>query len=768
MVETEPVAGICPETRDSTRENVGPKTFLQRVFVVSGLDCAAEVRALEGELLPLLDGDRSRLGFDVLAGRMTVFAGAAELPDRAVLAAVSRAGLRAEPLGDAQSGTSRRARHGRLAATVVSGAGTLAGVLVHGMAAGSVLAPLGLTGTPSAAPAAAAALYLLGTAAGLLYVAPRAWSALRAFRGDMHLLMTVAVAGAVGLGEYLEAASVTFLFSVSLLLESWSVARARRAIQALMELAPPRARRRESGGGEAMVALHEVSVGESIVVHAGERVPLDGTVVEGIAHVDSSPLTGEGVPVEAESGIEVFAGSVCLDGTLVVQVQRPAADTLLARIVRRVTEARKHRARAEQWVERFARVYTPIVFALAALTALMPPLLGAGPWQEWLYRSLVLLVIGCPCALVISTPVAVVAGLTAAARNGVLIKGGNVLELPARLGVVAFDKTGTLTAGELRVARVVPFDGHTSTEVLTLAAGLNERSSHPIGRAIVSAARAQGLSPAPSTGARVLPGRGVEGWIQGTTAWVGSSRLLQERDISTRNTERFAVEAGTEGNTVVFVGKADRICGLIALADTPRTEAAAAIAALAEIGMTRLVLLTGDTPEAAHTVGAAVGIADRFSRLLPEDKVRVVDRLRFLNAASSRTRRSLVAFVGDGVNDAPALAAADLGIAIGDGGTDVALETSDVALLKADLSRIPWLIQHSRRVVAVIRANIAFALAIKILFAVLAATGYATLWAAIVADMGASLLVIANGLRLLGTHHEACSARAPDVSMVAE
>jgi Zn2+/Cd2+-exporting ATPase len=428
----------------------------RRVFVVEGMDCAAEVRALEGELLPLLGGDRSRLVCDVLAARLTVTSSHSELSDSALLAAVSRAGLRAEPLDGSVAGSNRWSRSGRMVATTASGLAITVGITIHSVSAGSLLAPLGLPPATTPVPIAAVAAFLLATAAGLVYVAPRALAALRALRGDMHLLMTVAVVGALGLGEYLEAASVSFLFSLSLLLESWSVARARRAVQSLLELSPHLARRRDEGGIESLVPPHELRVGECAVIHAGERIPLDGLVKEGVAHVDSSPLTGESIPLEAEPGTELFAGSVCLDGTLVIRVLRPAGDTLLARVVRRVTEARRHRARAEQWVDRFARVYTPVVFALAGLTALLPPLFSAGPWQEWFYRGLVLLVIGCPCALVISTPVSVVAGLTSAARHGVLVKGGDILELPARIAAIAFDKTGTLTRGTLRVEKVLP------------------------------------------------------------------------------------------------------------------------------------------------------------------------------------------------------------------------------------------------------------------------------------------------------------------------
>lgn len=755
MAEIPLAARPQPPRNDDAPRSTPPLGAGDRLFSIPGMDCAAEVAALERELLPLVNGDRTRLYFDVLAGRMTVRADSGLLPDAVITAAVSRTGLRADPLGARRGSTSWWHSRGRAAAVSLAGAATLAGMVVHALSAEAILAPFGLSPSPSELPQGAVLLYLLATVSGLLFVAPRAWAALRSLRGDMHLLMTVAVAGAIGLGEYLESASVSFLFALSLQLEMWSVGRARRAVQALLELAPPMARRRGTDGQELLLPLHEMHPGEDVVVHAGERVPLDGIVVDGVAHVDSSPITGEARPAEAEAGTEVYAGSVCLDGTLVVRVTRPAGDTLLARIVRRVTEARRHRARSERWVDRFARIYTPVVFAAAAGTALLPPVLGLGTWEDWLYRSLVLLVIGCPCALVISTPVSVVAGLAAAARAGVLVKGGDVLEVPARVGVVAFDKTGTLTTGALRVEEVIPLNGNDARDVLAVAAALNDRNSHPVGRAIVAFAAAHGIVPPAATGIRLLPGRGAEGWVGGASKWVGSSRLLQERGTVDQDALRLARTAAAGGRSVVLVGAHSTVCGLVVLSDTPRDESLATVRQLFRLGISRIALLTGDTQEAAEVLGEALEIPERFARLLPDDKVRMLGRLRHDQQGMHTLREPsthshpLVAFVGDGVNDAPALAAADLGIAMGEGGTDVALETADIALVSANLNRIPWLISHSRRVVAVIRANIIVALSVKGVFVVMATTGHATLWAAIAADMGASLLVIANGLRLL-------------------
>jgi Cd2+/Zn2+-exporting ATPase len=558
--------------------------------------------------------------------------------------------------------------------------------------------------------------------------------------------MTLAVLGAIGIGELLEAATVAFLFALALLLESWSVGRARRAVRALLDVAPPTARVREAGR-ETVVPAEEVRVGQVVVIRPGERLPLDGEVVAGQAAVDTAPITGEFLPRSVGPGDPVYAGSISTDGALEIRVSRPASDTVIARIVRRVAEAGRRRSRAERWVDRFARVYTPAVFGAALATALLPPLLASGSWSDWFYRSLVLLVIGCPCALVISTPVSVVAALAAAARHGVLVKGGDLLEVPARLAAVAFDKTGTLTTGRPTVAAVTPVAGADERHVLAVAAALESRSSHPLAAAVLAAAATAGVEVVPAEAVRALPGRGVEGTVSGRQAWLGSQRLLAERGQATPELLRLAAAAERIGRTVVMVGEDGHVCGLIALEDEPRAGTAAAVAALRRLGVDRLALLTGDNRETAEAVGRAVGLTDVRAALLPDEKVTEVERLR--SAAGADGLRAAVAFVGDGINDAPALAAADLGVAVGQGASDAAIETADVAFVTADLARLPWLIGHSRRTLAVIRANVAFALAVKAAFVVLTLAGHASLWAAIAADMGASLLVIANALRLL-------------------
>ncbi len=723
--------------------DLGPAPALRgnpRAFRVVGLDCSEEVEALRREVGPVAGGEE-RLAFDLMAGLLLVDAPASAVSDATILEAIRKAGLEGFPEEDAAGAQAGWwSRHGRTVTTAASGLFILLGLVIHGATTGSLAQAVGLAhGSPM--PPASRLAYLLATLWGAWFILPRAARSARSLRPDMNLLMTVAVTGALLIGEFLEAATVAFLFAVSLLLESWSVNRARRAIRKLMELAPPLARLRREDGTEVEVPPDEVRPGELVVVLAGERIPLDGEVVEGTSLVDTSPVTGESQPAAVEAGSEVWAGTIVLDGTLTVRTTRSSGDTVLARIIRQVAEAGRRRARSEQWVDRFARVYTPAVFAAAFLTATLPPLLGLGPWSVWIYRALVLLVIGCPCALVISTPVSVVAGLAAAARNGVLVKGGDLLEIPARLVTVALDKTGTLTLGRPTVEEVVPCADHTEAEVLAVAAALELRSGHPLGAAIVEACREHGLTPLPALEVTALPGRGVVGTVEGRPAWLGSHRLLEERNQETPETHERIRRLARGGRTVVVVGRDDHVCGLIALGDAPRPEAADAVRALGALGIARVVMLTGDNAETAEEVARLVGIREVAAGLLPEDKVA---RLRELRAEGP------LAFVGDGINDAPALALADLGIAMGGAGTDAAIETAHVALMADDLTRIPWLVGHSRRVLAVIRANIAFALGIKALFVVLTFAGHASLWAAIAADMGASLLVIANGLRLLG------------------
>ena len=708
---------------------------------VEGLDCAEEVVALKRAVGPIVGG-AERLGFDVLAGRMTVPAGS-DLPR--VIAAVAATGMRAMPAA-AHDEAAREAggRRAKAAFTGASGLLTAFGFALHAAAEGGIVAALGSHGLGGAGhdvPLAARAAYLAAIVAGGWFVAPKAWRSLRTLRPDMNLLMTIAVIGAVAIGEWLEAATVAFLFALSLALEAWSVGRARRAVTALLALSPPKVRVIDSGGAEREVEAAAVAVGSRFRVRPGERIALDGRVLSGASEIDQAPITGESQPVAKRTGDELFAGTINGRGALEVESTRVAGDTTLARILRAVEEARSRRSPSERWVERFARVYTPSVLGAAAAAAALGPALFGWSSGDALYRGLALLVIGCPCALVVSTPVAVVAALAAAARHGVLIKSGRFVEEPARLAAVALDKTGTLTRGRPRVVEVVPLAEHDERELVERAAALEAQSEHPIAHAIRARAAELGLAPLAAENFEILPGQGAHGSIGGRPFWIGSHRYLEERGEETLEVHDRIEALSASGRTIVVVGDASHVCGLIALADEARPEARAAVTALHAEGVARVVMLTGDHAPTARAIAAECGIDEVRSELLPAEKLAAVEALV--------AEHGYVAMVGDGVNDAPALALATVGIAMGGAASGAALETADVVLMSDDLTRLPWLVRHARATLAVIRQNVGFALGVKALFVILAFAGHASLWAAIAADMGATLVVIANALRLL-------------------
>ncbi len=709
---------------------------------IHGMDCAEEVAVLKRELGPLVGGEE-RLAFDVLRGKLTV--STATVSAEVVARAVSRTGMKAEPWQDRPQRDGRNEGRRRLGRrlTIASGLFTAAGLAIHGWFAGGLGPALGSEGSALAngVPLPAKLFYLAAIVTGGWFIAPKAWFALRRMRPDMNLLMTVAVSGAVAIGEWFEAATVAFLFALSNALEGWSVGRARRAVEALMDLSPATARVKEESGEERQLAAAEVPVGTIFVVRPGEKVPLDGTVVAGRSEVNQAPITGESLPVAKEVGDGVLAGTVNGSGALEVRSTKGASETTLAKMIRLVEEARSRRAPSEQWVERFARLYTPAVMVLALLVAVVPPLAFALSWESWFYRALVLLVIACPCALVISTPVSIVAALAAAARAGVLIKGGTYVEAPARLRAIAFDKTGTLTRGEPSVVEVVPLGEHDEAELLARAAALEARSEHPLAAAILRHAAEQGVEVRPAADVQSLPGKGVAGRFAGELFWLGSHRYLEERGQETPEVHRQLEAMSSAGRTVVVVGNEEHVCGLIAVSDRLRPQASETLAELRRLGIERLIMLTGDNEGTARAIADELDLDEVHAELLPADKVEAVERLVAGGAP--------VAMVGDGVNDAPAMGRASLAIAMGSAGSDAAIESADIALMSDDLRKLPWLIRHSRRTLRVIRQNIFFALGVKLVVFALATAGQATLWMAIAADMGASLLVIANGLRLL-------------------
>jgi Cd2+/Zn2+-exporting ATPase len=577
------------------------------------------------------------------------------------------------------------------------------------------------------------ALSIAGPAAG-------AWRSLRARSLDINVLMLIAVAGAMVIGEWFEAATVVWLFGIAGLLERWSLFRARRAIGDLMTLAPLTATVRRPSGDEE-VGVESLQIGDRVLVRPGARVPVDGRVAGGYSAIDQSPVTGESWPVDKSPGDDVFAGTINGSGALEVDVTRPASDSTLSRITALVEQAQAQRAPIEQWVNRFARVYTPAVVVLAALVAFLPPLLAGGDVTTWTYRALALLVVACPCALVISTPVSIVAALTAAARAGVLVKGGAFLERLGTVTCVAFDKTGTLTAGSPLVADVRAVDGATIDSVLAAAASIERSSEHPIGRAIVAHARSVNIEHPAGADFRALPGFGAEATVGESVGLVGSHRLFEDRRLCSPALHAEVEAMEDAGHTPVLVGLGGAGIGVLGMIDEARDSGRLAIESLRAAGVGHVALLTGDRPAVAAQVAEQVGVDEAHANLLPADKVAIIETLR--------TAHGPVAMVGDGINDAPALAAADVGIAMGMSGTDIALETADVALLSNDLSSVPYALRLGRRTLSRIRANVTIALALKGAFVLAAAAGFATLWMAVLADTGASLIVTANSLRLL-------------------
>jgi Cd2+/Zn2+-exporting ATPase len=566
-------------------------------------------------------------------------------------------------------------------------------------------------------------------------------TALRHGKLNINALMSVAVTGAFLIGQWPEAAMVMALYAIAELIEARAVDRARNAIQGLVDLAPDEAEVRQDDGGWRRMPAAEVAPGAVARVRPGERVAFDGIVTRGQGSIDQASVTGESIPVDKAPGDTVFAGTVNQNGELEFRVTAAASNSTLARIIHAVEEAQGTRAPTQRFVDRFAAIYTPAVFALALAVAVLPPLLLGWGWLAALYKALVLLVIACPCALVISTPVTVVSGLAAAARRGILIKGGTYLEEARRIRAVALDKTGTLTEGRPKLVDFQAWDGADSAQVEGWAARLAARSDHPVSKAIATGLGAKATDAVDAVdGFRALPGRGVEGIVDGRPMVLGNLRLVSERGHSGPALEAALAVHEAEGRTVTLLADERGVLGLFAVADTLKRNAVEAVAQLRALGVTP-VMLTGDNVATARAVGRAAGIDDVRGALLPEDKLAAIGELR--------RRYGPVAMTGDGINDAPALAQADIGFAMGAAGTDIAVEAADVVVMNDDLGRIAETLRLSRRTHAVLWQNIALALSIKVVFFVLAVFGSATMWMAVFADMGASLLVVANGLRLL-------------------
>jgi Cd2+/Zn2+-exporting ATPase len=706
-------------------EKKQPKTS---TFFVEGMCCADEELTIRKKLTHL-SGVKS-CSFNLVAQKLTV---EHEMGEAEIVRALREVGFKAREAAERIPGMKVGKGRGRLLSIVVCGALTISGVVLHRL------------GFPFTVP-----IFLLAIALGGWRIALKGLKAVRTFAFDMNFLMTVAVVGAMAIRQWEEAAVVTFLFALALHLESYTMEKTRNAIRSLIQLSPSVARVRRNDR-ETEVPAEEVSIGEHIVIRPGEKIPLDGEVVAGKSYVNQAPITGESIPAEKNVGAAVYAGSINEKGTLEVMVTKRAEDTTLARIIHLVEEAQGSRAPSQTFVERFSQIYSPAVIGLAVLLSVVPPLLFSQPFEEWFYRSLVLLVIACPCALVISTPVTIVSGLTNAARNGILIKGGAHLEMAGSLKVIAFDKTGTLTFGVPSVTDVISLNTLSQKDIVSLAAALETYSEHHLGDAIIRYAREKGI---PYDGIIVeqfesLTGRGIRATLNGETYYIGNHALAEERGICSPRVEERLRELEGSGKTTIILGTEKEAIGILAVADKIRPESREAIQSLHQNGIEKVVMLTGDNPGTARSIANDLKIDEYRAELLPQQKVEAVKDLL--------VQYGTVGMVGDGINDAPALAASSLGIAMGTVGSDTALETADIALMSDDLSKVSYTISLSRKTLRLIKQNITLSILIKLVFLGLAIPGVATLWMAIAADEGAALLVIFNALRVLNMRDHSLS-----------
>jgi Cd2+/Zn2+-exporting ATPase len=690
----------------------------EAVFRVEGMDCHEEVVILERRLKPLVGLEA--MSADVIGQRLHVQYDAAKLTTADMVDAVGQTGMRMWLEHDEPRASAPDVR-ARFWLTVLSG-----GALTAGLAA-----------TAFARPLAAALLFVAGALVGGVYPARRAVTALRTRTVDINVLMVIAVAGALALGEWLEASSVVFLFALAQWLEARTLERARQAIRALVDLTPRDAIVKRNGG-EQRVAVDAIAVGDVVIVRPGDKVPLDGTIVGGHSDVNEAPMTGESLPVDKHPGDEVYAGTINGRGSLELAVTRVGPDTRLARIIHLVEAAQSRRAPVQSFVDRFAKIYTPAVIVLAVLVAAVPPLVAGADAETWFYRSLVLLVISCPCALVISTPVSIVSALSAAARNGVLIKGGAHLERLAAVRAIGFDKTGTLTRGEPGVSDVIAVGSASSQDVLRFAAAVETRSEHPIARAIADRARVDGTDIPEASGFMSVPGMGVEAVVGGRSVVVGNEALMTMRNVAT-SADLESIRR--DGHTLVFVAVDRVLLGAIAVADPLRETAKETLELLRSHGIRHVAMLTGDHSATARVAAKTLSLDEYYAGLLPQEKH---DRVLAIREAHGATL-----MVGDGVNDAPALAAADVGVAMGAAGSDAALETADIALMSDELLKIPYALRLARATLFNVKTNVIVSLVLKAAFLVMAITGSATLWMAVLADTGASVIVVANALRLL-------------------
>ncbi len=705
-----------------------------RLFRIATMDCSAEEAEIRRALEPL-DGIRS-LGFQLGARTLNIDAVESAFP--LALDAIKKAGFDPQPLTEStkslESSSSEHADEDNHASGFSGGISRLITALLFATGAEllSFFAPDQTVWKIVGMAVAALAIWLAG-----IDTYKKGIAALLRGKLNINALMSVAVTGAFVIGQWPEAAMVMALYAIAELIEAKAVDRARNAIKGLLELAPEEALVLGSSGAWTVMPVASVSIGATVRIKPGERVPLDGTITKGNGAINQAPVTGESIPVDKAPGDPVFAGTINETGELEFRVTALSSNSTLARIIQAVEQAQGTRAPTQRFVDRFAAIYTPAIFVIALAVALLSPFLMGLPWLEALYKALVLLVIACPCALVISTPVTVVSGLAAGARRGILIKGGTYLENARLLKAVALDKTGTITEGKPKLVqwRVWGEGDHAGAQ--QMAASLASRSDHPVSKAIVQGLEIQGTE---AQNFKALPGRGVEGVVNGVRLVLANHRLVHEQGLCTPELEAELAIHEKQGRTVTLLADDARVLALFAVADTIRETSRQAIVDLKALGVTS-VMLTGDNTATAKAIAAQAGIEDARGDLLPEAKLDAIKEMQKRYGATGMT--------GDGINDAPALAQADIGFAMGGAGTDTAMEAADVVIMNDNLQRVAETVRLSKRTHTILWQNISLALGIKGVFLVLAVVGTATMWMAVFADMGASLLVVANGLRLL-------------------
>ncbi len=691
-------------------------------FRIEAMDCPTEQTLIQNKLGKL--GGVQQLEFNLINRVLGV---THDLPSTdPIVEAIKSLGMQADPLESGSDSPPAPVEKKHAWPLAVSGVGALAAEVLH---------------FTNAAPTWVIALVaLVSIFSGGLTTYKKGWIALKNLNLNINALMSIAVTGAILIGQWPEAAMVMFLFTVAELIEAKSLDRARNAIGGLMQMAPDKATVQQADGGWLELDVKDIALEAIVRVRPGERIGLDGEVVSGRSTIDQAPITGESLPIEKTVGDKVFAGTINQAGSLEYRVTAAANHSTLARIIHAVEQAQGARAPTQRFVDSFAKIYTPVVFLFALAVAVVPPLLMGGSWFDWVYRALVLLVVACPCALVISTPVTIVSGLAAAARKGILVKGGVYLESGHTLDYLALDKTGTITHGKPVQTDYLPLDPLVADRAVLLAASLASRSDHPVSLAVANAAVDKKQAWRAVDNFTALAGRGVRGEIDGTLYHLGNHRLVEELGLCSPELEEKLFALEQQGKTVILLCDSAGPMALFAVADTVKASSREAIAELHALGI-KTLMLTGDNPHTAKAIAAQVGIDEAQGNLLPEDKLKAIEALY--------AKGHHVGMVGDGINDAPALARAEIGFAMAAAGTDTAIETADVALMDDDLRKIPAFIRLSRQTSSILKQNIALALVIKAIFLAVTFLGLATMWMAVFADMGVSLLVVFNGLRLL-------------------